>query len=135
MVKTVESIQWDSQQGAIKATTDLRIGNIILQSKSLNHPDPEKIIQKICGVVQKEGAHLLDFKEEVQQWQNRVLSLRKWRPEEEWPDVSTPKLLETCTIWLSPYLTGVKKGEELKYPVIQTFNSNTFQMALLLFLL
>ncbi|HLW07823.1 MAG TPA: ATP-dependent helicase HrpB [Marinilabiliaceae bacterium] len=114
MVKTVETIQWDSQKGAIKATTDLRIGNIILQSKPLNHPDPEKIIQKVCEVIQKEGDHLLDFNEEVQQWQNRVLSLRNWRPEEEWPDVSTSKLLETCEKWLSPYLTGVKKEEKLK---------------------
>lgn len=114
MVKTVESIQWDSQQGAIKATTDLRIGNITLQSKPLNHPDPEKIIQKVCEVIQKEGDHLLDFNEEVHQWKNRVLSLRNWRPEEGWPDVSTPILLETCEKWLSPYLSGVRKEEELK---------------------
>ncbi len=50
----------------------------------------------------------------MQQWQNRVLSLRNWRPEEGWPDVSTPKLLETCEKWLSPYLSGVRKEEELK---------------------
>lgn len=114
LVKTVETIQWDHQQGAIKATTDLRIGSIVLQSKPIKHPNPEKIIQKICEVVQKEGEHLLNFNEEMQQWQNRVLSLRSWRPDEEWPDVSTPQLLNTCQEWLPPYLTGIRKEEELK---------------------
>src|SRR5690606_22594780 len=43
-----------------------------------------------------------------------VLSLRKWRPQDSWPDVSTATLLTTNEEWLGPYLQQVKKPEDLK---------------------
>jgi ATP-dependent helicase HrpB len=50
----------------------------------------------------------------VQQWQNRVLCLRKWNPAEGWPDVSTPALLQQNAEWITPYLSGIKRPEDLK---------------------
>ena len=43
-----------------------------------------------------------------------MLSLRKWRPQDGWPDVATSTLLITNSEWLSSYLTHIKKPEELK---------------------
>jgi ATP-dependent helicase HrpB len=57
---------------------------------------------------------LLDFNEKVNQWQNRLLSLRQWRPAEGWPDVSTSTLLANNIDWLGPYLQDISKPEELK---------------------
>ncbi|MGQ1946773.1 ATP-dependent helicase HrpB [Geofilum sp. OHC36d9] len=114
MVKTVENIEWDTRKGGLSASTDLRIGSIVLQSKPLENPDHEKVVDAICKLIRKNGSLLLDFNEEVQQWQNRVLSLRKWRPDENWPDVSTDTLLATNHEWLPPYLNNVKKNEDLK---------------------
>src|SRR5690606_4124232 len=54
------------------------------------------------------------FTEAVEQWQSRVLSLRCWRPGEAWPDVSTGSLLRNPEQWLAPYLTGIRKTEDLK---------------------
>ena len=56
---------------------------------------------------------LLNFDKDVEQWQNRVLSLRKWCTSAGWPDVSTPTLLMTNKEWLTPYLSNVKKPEDL----------------------
>jgi ATP-dependent helicase HrpB len=64
--------------------------------------------------LEKEGEHLLDWTKEVKQWQNRVLSLRKWNPDQNWPDVSTQTLLQNIDAWLGPYLLDVKKTEDLK---------------------
>lgn len=114
MVKTVENIEWDTRKGGLTASTDLRIGSIVLQSKPLENPDHEKVVDAICKLISKNGALLLNFNEEVQQWQNRVLSLRQWRPDENWPDVSTETLLATNHEWLPPYLNNVKKNEDLK---------------------
>src|SRR5690606_21762872 len=61
-----------------------------------------------------EGTQLLPFTDAVGQWQNRVLSLRKWLPDAQWPDVSTPTLLQHPEAWLGPYLNSIKKAEELK---------------------
>ncbi|MDN5213461.1 ATP-dependent helicase HrpB [Fulvivirgaceae bacterium BMA12] len=114
MVKEQEVITWDTKKGGLSATRDLRIGNIVLQSKPLPAPDESKLLDAIVDAVKKEGKTLLNFDQEVVQWQRRVASLQKWRPMERWPDVSTSTLLLTNKEWLSPYLNRVKKPEDLK---------------------
>jgi len=114
LVKTKEVITWDTRKGGLIASKDLRIGSIVLKSTPLPNPDDSQLIKAITDAIQKEGKNLLDWNEEVEQWQNRVLSLRKWRPQENFPDVQTDILLLTNAEWLSPYLNGVKKPEELK---------------------
>lgn len=114
LVREQEVITWDTRKGGLIATRDLRIGCIVLQSKPLPSPDEKHLIKAISEAVKNEGEHLLSFSEAFTQWQNRVLSLRKWNPQEGWPDVSTPTLLITNEEWLTPYLTNVKKPEDLK---------------------
>lgn len=114
LVRECEVVTWDSRKGGLVAQKEMRIGNLLLASKPLPNVDPELRIQAICDVVRKEGALLLDFNDQVTQWQNRVLSLRIWHPEMEWPDVSTEALLATCEEWLPPYLDGVVKADDLK---------------------
>jgi ATP-dependent helicase HrpB len=92
----------------------LRIGGIVLQSKPLPAPNEQFRVKAISEAIQKEGKLLLNFDEKVCQWQNRILSLRKWRPQEEWPDVSTTTLLLTNMEWLSPYLKQVKTNDDLQ---------------------
>ena len=114
LVKEVENISWNTKNGGITAAKELRIGNIVLQSLPLDDPSEEEIVEAISLAVAKEGERLLNFNEEVEQWQNRVLSVRKWNKDEIWPDVSTNTLLQTNKVWLSPYLHGIKKPEDLK---------------------
>ena len=123
-VKTVENIGWDLRKGGVVASVDLRIGSIVLQSKPLQVTDKQKIVTSICDCIKKEGAHLLNFDEAVTQWQNRVLSLAKWNPNENWPDVSTETLIATVHQWLSPYLNEIKYTEDLKKLDIKTILQN-----------
>jgi ATP-dependent helicase HrpB len=114
LVKEHEVITWDTKKGGLIATKDLRIGGIMLQSRPIPSPDMKHLVKAISDALKKEGENLLDFNEEVIQWQNRILSLRKWRPQDNWPDVSTSTLLATNMEWLSPHLGRVKKPEDLK---------------------
>ncbi len=114
MVKKVEVITWDTRKGGLLAVSELRIGNIVLQTKPLPSPDETHLVKAISEAIQKEGERLLNFDAEVVQWQNRVMSLRKWNPGDGWPDVSTSTVLLTNAEWLSPYLNGIRKPEELK---------------------
>src|SRR5690606_9246786 len=63
--------------------------------------------------IRTEGTQLLSFSDAVTQWQNRVLSLRHWYPDEDWPDVTTANLLEHPESWLTPYLPGIRRTEAL----------------------
>ncbi len=114
LVKEKEVIKWDTDEGGLIATKDLRIGSIVLQSKPLPAPDETHLIQAISDAIKSEGEQLLNFDDNFSQWQNRMLSLRKWNPKQSWPDVSTSTLLVTNMEWLAPYLHQVKKPEDLK---------------------
>lgn len=113
LVKEQEVVTWDTEEGGLQATLDMRIGNIVLKSTPLPEPDETHLIDAICDAIKKEGEQLLNFDAAVIQWQNRVLSLRKWNPQENWPDVSTPTLLYTNKEWLAPYLDKVKTPQQL----------------------
>ena len=92
----------------------MRIGNIVLQSTPLPTPDKSLLAKAISDAIAKEGFHLLDWNKDIEQWQNRILSLKKWNPQDLWPDVSTHTLLLTNSEWLTPYLNDIKKPEDLK---------------------
>ncbi|TKG90475.1 ATP-dependent helicase HrpB [Puteibacter caeruleilacunae] len=114
LVKSIETITWDTRKGGIVAVSELRIGNIILQSKPLQHPDPEDIMEALNKAIEKEGQLLLNFNDEFTQLQNRIISLSQWDTTSEWPDVSTSFLLKTNADWLTPYLNNIKKTADLK---------------------
>lgn len=114
MVKEKQVITWDTRRGGLIASKDLRIGSIVLQSKPLPNPDESYLQEAISNAIKTEGEQLLNFVEKMQQLQNRILSLRKWNPNEGWPEVSTPTLLLTNSEWLMPYLINIKKPDDLK---------------------
>jgi len=114
MVKEVESVVWDTRKGGIVASKDLRIGNIVLQSKPITKFNEEQVINAICKAIEKEGENLLNFDDKMKQLQYRILSLRSWNPEENWPDVSTETLVMNASTWLSPYLKNIKRADDLK---------------------
>ncbi|MRT93001.1 ATP-dependent helicase HrpB [Ancylomarina sp. 16SWW S1-10-2] len=114
LVKENESIIWDTHKGGLVANKELRIGRLVLQSKRLTHPNEEQVVEVISKAIEKEGTSLLNFSPDFTQWQNRVMSLRKWQPDNHWPDVSTDNLLKSNREWLSPYLNRIRKVEDLK---------------------
>lgn len=113
-VKEIDVVSWDTEDGGLRASRDLRIGNIVLKSTPLADADPSKLIEAIIEAIKKEGDVLLDWNDEVVQLQNRVKSLGKWLPSGGWPDYSRGALLQTNGEWLAPYLQEVKKPSELK---------------------
>lgn len=105
-------ITWDAQNGILVARNEKRIGDIILESKPLKIIPEEERIKILCDVVRKEGLTILNLTEQVFDWKARLSSIKAWRPDEEWPDVSDENLLNTLEEWLAPYITAIKKREE-----------------------
>lgn len=114
LVKTKENISWDSKNGELITSTELRIGSIVLKSTPIKNINNEKILQLLIDLVKKDGEKLLNWNKEVEQWQNRILSLKKWDNEYKWPDVSIENLLITAEEWILPYLTNIKTIEDFK---------------------
>jgi ATP-dependent helicase HrpB len=112
--KEKESVVWDKDRGMIAASLERRIGSLILSSKLVVQIDESLRIKTLCNALREEGLKLLGWDEDQHQWQARVMSLREWRPDESWPDVSDQTLLSTAEMWLAPYLLQVNKRADFK---------------------
>lgn len=113
-VKKVDKIDWNAKKGGMVAQEEWRIGRIILKTVPIKNPDPSLIQDALISELKRNGQHLLDFNEEVSQWQNRIQNIKRWYPEEIWPNVETEYLLNTLEEWLLPYLNNIKSTEDLK---------------------
>lgn len=111
--KEEEVVTWDEEREMVTAAQELRIGTLTVSRKPLSKADNEKKIGILCDIIRSKGLSFLNWGDDQSTWQARVLSLRAWRPRENWPDVSDGHLLETLEEWLGPFLVNLYKRSEL----------------------
>lgn len=109
-----EVVRWDTERGMIVGNLEKRIGNLVLQSKTLLSIPKEKKNAALVEAIRAGGLRMLGWDEDQWEWQARIMSLRIWRPNEGWPDVSEENLLASLEEWLLPYLNEISKQIELQ---------------------
>jgi ATP-dependent helicase HrpB len=112
--KEISIVRWDSTRERVEGVLEKRVGSLVLESKPMKNIPVEERVQVLCSVIREEGLKVLDWKDIHHQWQARVMSLKHWRPNEPWPDVSDEHLLQTLDDWLVPYLIDCSKLSDLK---------------------
>ena len=113
-LKEKRIINWDLKKGGLLAQKTLSIGGIVLRAEPLTDMSDTEKMEAIVNAIRVHGEKLLDFSPDTMQLCNRVLSLRKWNVDQDWPDYSKNQLLQRNETWLGPYLQQVKKNEDLK---------------------
>ncbi len=109
-----EVVSWDAGRGMVVGALEKRIGNLVMESRPLTTIAAEKRIKILCEAVLREGLKLIGWSGTQSEWQAREMSLRTWRPEEGWPDVTEEHLMKTLEEWLSPYLIQASKRTDLQ---------------------
>ncbi len=112
-IRHIESVAWDNALQAVAAVRETRFGAIVLNSAPWREADPERVRVALLEGIRQMGLESLPWTPESRNWQARVLSLRVWCSEENWPDVSDVQLLASLEDWLAPYLTGMSRREHL----------------------
>lgn len=105
---------WDDDRGMIVAAAEKKIGSLTISSKPFKIIPESDRIKILNEVVRTKGLKIISWGETQIEWQARVMSLRAWRSQEEWPDVSDDQLLKTLDSWLSPFLINISKSIELQ---------------------
>jgi ATP-dependent helicase HrpB len=108
-----DDVRWDSRNEAVVAERQRTLGSIVLERKPLRDTKSPAIPAAMLEGVRSLGIAALPWSDAARQWQARVLSLRAWRPEDGWPDVSDAALAETVEDWLAPYLDGITRRDHL----------------------
>ena len=112
-IEAVNAVRWDAQDEVVTSERQRRLGAIVLERKPLREGALELIRAAMLEGVRSLGVGALPWSEHARQWQARAASLRLWRPEDGWPDVSDEALAQTLSEWLAPYLDGVTRRDHL----------------------
>ncbi|MBB6099027.1 ATP-dependent helicase HrpB [Deinobacterium chartae] len=110
--RDLEVVRWDARAGTLVAQRERRFGELIISTRPLNEVPPAQRLTALLEALRTEGLGLLNWTPQARQWQARVLSLRSWRPDEAWPDVSDSGLLASLEDWLGPQLGAVRRRED-----------------------
>jgi ATP-dependent helicase HrpB len=109
-----EIVSWDPNREMVTASVESRLGNLVLATKPMNAIPDERKVTVLCKVIREKGLSFVNWQEPQKLWQARVLSLKKWRPQENWPDVNDENLLQNLEQWLAPFLGTLYKKTELQ---------------------
>ncbi len=116
-IETMRQVEWNRQEERIVSFLTERLGALTLSAIPFSAPD-EEVIPILCQAIRSRTA-ALTFGREIGQLQGRIALLGRTFPGESWPDLSEEVLLSSPEAWLSPWLAGVRTGEQLaKLPLL-----------------
>ena len=110
---TEDAVHWDANRRALVSQREARFDRIVLEARPAGRVDPERAATALTEAVRELGLDALPWSESLQQWRERVRSLRAWMPELGLPDFSDEALLATLDTWLRPAFAGKTRLEAL----------------------
>jgi ATP-dependent helicase HrpB len=118
-------IAWDARTGTLMAQREERIGELVLETKPLANIPEETRARALCEAIRREGLEMLPWTDHTRQIQARAASLRVWRPDEDFPDLSDAALSETLEEWLAAFLAGIRKRDDFAKLDLETALKST----------
>ena len=78
---TEEVVRWDAGRRALGAQRESRFDQIVLETRPAGRVDPALAATALTRAVHELGLSVLPWSESLQQWRERVRSLREWMPD------------------------------------------------------
>jgi len=108
-----DEIRWNPAEESVLARHVTRLGAIILSEKAIAGND-ERISSAMMEGIRSMGLQSLPWDKESLSLQSRNAWVRAHRlVEEDWPDLSNQRLLESLESWLKPFLDGIRQRAQL----------------------
>jgi ATP-dependent helicase HrpB len=118
-----EEIRWNSADEVVIARRISRLGAVILSEQQIQ-PRGEKVISALIDGIKQLGIHCLPWDKEIRSLQQRSEWLRTYLSPAQWPNLSDSNLTNTVNEWLSPFINGIWKKEQLStLPLLKILES------------
>lgn len=114
LLQQSDTIEWDENQGTLKAWRRTRIGQLTVKVQPLAKPSEEELHQAMLNGIRDKGLSVLNWTPEAEQFRLRLQCAANWLPEYNWPAVDDASLLATLESWLLPHMQGVHSLRALK---------------------
>ncbi|MFU0870617.1 ATP-dependent helicase HrpB [Kluyvera sichuanensis] len=114
LIKQSDTIEWDDNQGTLKALRRSQIGQLTLSVRPLAKPSEEELHRAMLTGIREKGLSVLNWTNEAEQLRLRLQCAARWLPEDAWPAVDDDSLLAALESWLLPHMSGVHSLRGLK---------------------
>ena len=111
-IEGIDEVRWDNEAARVEATRERRLGALVLARAPLEEPDPDRIAQAFLDGVRAAGLGALPWNRATRQLRDRLCFLHRADPE-SWPDVGDEALTASLADWLAPFLSGMRRLEDL----------------------
>ena len=112
-VREVEEVAWDPDASRVVARRRRALGALTLMEAPLLSPDPAALGRALLDGVRAAGVAALPWSRETAQLRERLAFLARLEAE-SWPDTSESALESSLDDWLLPFVSGLKRLEDLK---------------------
>jgi ATP-dependent helicase HrpB len=112
-IVTAEEVAWDAREGAVQARRQRRFGALVLEERPLADADPDRVRAALGEGIRQLGLAALPWDRNASVLRQRLAFLHATFPENGWPDVSDAALRDTLDTWLGPYLSGLRRRDQL----------------------
>lgn len=114
LLQQSDTIEWDDNQGTLKALRRSQIGQLTLSVRPLAKPSEEELHRAMLTGIREKGLSVLNWTNEAEQLRLRLQCAARWLPEDAWPAVDDVSLLAALESWLLPHMSGVHSLRGLK---------------------
>ncbi|WP_448875004.1 ATP-dependent helicase HrpB [Desulfobulbus propionicus] len=108
-----EQVRWDMDSARVIASSRTRLGALVVEEHPLSDLSPQAVRTALLQGIRTMGLACLPWSREARQVQARLVSLRRWQPEANWPDLNDSALLNDLC-WLEPFVDGITRIEQLQ---------------------
>ena len=112
-VREVEEVAWDGAAGRVVARRRRMLGALTLAEAPLRDPAPDRLGRALLEGVREAGIDALPWDRDTHQLRDRLAFLHRLDPG-AWPDRSPGALEASLETWLLPFLSGLRRLEDLK---------------------
>jgi len=112
LVRTERVVAWNQEKQRVEARQCSRIGTVVLARQPWPGAPAEEVAASFLEGVRLLGPGCLPWTRASREFQARLVFLHEWLPD-EWPSLADDRLFADLA-WLTPYIVGMSRVEELK---------------------
>ncbi|MEH6650240.1 MAG: ATP-dependent helicase HrpB [Motiliproteus sp.] len=109
-----DNIGWDNSTGSVRGHHECWLGQLRLEQRPLAELSEQQYLSGLLVGIGKQGLDCLPWNPASRTLQQQVELMRQLDTSADWPDLSDSQLMATLDGWLAPYLSGIKRLNQLK---------------------
>jgi len=111
-IEDVDEVVWSTETERVEATRKRQLGALNLAEAPLRDADAALVAGALLEGIRSTGLRVLPWNKKTRQLHERLRFMHHAEPD-TWPDVAEETLRDTLSAWLSPFVQGMRRLDDL----------------------